>query len=97
MVMKLQLLMSTGWIVFSAGREPRLLCGASLLKGFILLHHPSSAFPPSVFILLSHLLVKFLRPEDNDVVLFLPPFAVQLLETAKSGSSYIPCFIISNK
>lgn len=70
--MKLQLLMSTGWIVFSAGREPRQLCGASLFMVFPLLLHPSSAPPPpSVFILLSlhhkaaisHLLVNFLRQQ----------------------------------
>ena len=39
----------------------------------LLLLLPSSFF-------LSHLLINFLRPADNDVVLFLPPFAVRLLE-----------------
>lgn len=70
-VMKLQLLMSTGWIVFLTGIEPKQLYRASLFMVFPVLLHSTPAPPPSVFILLSlhhtaaisHLLINFPRQQ----------------------------------
>lgn len=102
-VMKLQLLMGTGWIIFLAGREPRQLRGAGLFLVF-----PSSSillllflFPPSFLpslhhtAAISHLLINFLRQQIMMLFSFCLPLLYSYWNNQKWFQVHLYIFHIS--